>query len=104
MTTITADLKNEPASELSVELRSGSRLWHADQPPALGGDTGPNPCELLLSSVAACTAITVSLHCRRKGWEFDSVSARYEHDRLHARDRDDCESDASGCIDRVRSL
>ena len=69
MTTITADIKVEPGSEFSVELRSGSHLWHADEPPEVGGaDTGPNPYELLLSSVAACTAITVSLYCRRKGW------------------------------------
>ena len=43
------------------------------------------------------------MYCRRKGWALDSVSARYEHDRVHARDCDDCESDASGYIDRVRS-
>ena len=54
MTTITADVKIEPGAEFSVELRSGSHLWHADEPTDVGGaDTGPNPYELLLSSVAA---------------------------------------------------
>ena len=104
MTTITADIKVEPGAEFSVELRSGSHLWHADEPADVGGaDTGPNPYELLLSSVAACTCITVSMYCRRKGWSLHSVSARYTHDRVHANDCDDCESDTSGYIDRVRS-
>ena len=53
--------------------------------------------------MAACTCITVSLYCRRKGRELHSVSARYEHDRVHARDCDDCESDSAGHIYRVRS-
>ena len=104
MTTVTADLKVEPGVEFRVELRAGDHLWGADEPTDLGGgDTGPNPYELLLSSVAACTCITVSMYCRRKGWNLHSVSARYTHDRVHARDCEDCEAEASGYIDRVRS-
>ncbi len=104
MTVITADLKVEPGAEFTVELRAGSHRWHADEPVDVGGaDTGPNPYELLLSSVAACTCITVSSFCRRKGWSLHSVSARYEHDRVHSRDCDDCENETTGYIDRVRS-
>ena len=104
MTTITADLKVEPGQEFSVELRSGSHTWNADEPADLGGsDTGPNPYEILLSAVAACTCITLSMYCQRKGWKLHSVSARFEHDRVHAQDCDDCEANASGYIDRVRS-
>ena len=104
MTTITADLKVQPGQEFSVELRSGSHTWHADEPADLGGsDSGPNPYEILLSAVAACTCITLSMYCQRKGWKLHSVSARYEHDRVHARDCDDCEAEASGLVDRVRS-
>ena len=106
MTTITADLKVEPGAEFRVELRAGEHVWGADEPTDLGGgDTGPNPYELLLSSVAACACITVSMYCRRKGWKLHSISARYTHDRVHARDCEDCEAEAeaSGYIDRVRS-
>ena len=53
--------------------------------------------------MAACTCITLSMYCQRKGWKLHSISARFEHDRVHARDCDDCEADASGFIDRVRS-
>ena len=104
MTTITADLSVDSGQDFAVELRSGSHLWAADEPEDLGGDdTGPNPYEILLSSVAACTCITLSMYCQRKGWKLHSISARFEHDRVHARDCDDCEADASGYIDRVRS-
>lgn len=100
MTTVTADL----TTGFAVELRAGDHVWFADEPESLGGtDSGPNPYELLLSSVAACTAITISMFCKRKGWELHSVSARYEFDRVHADDCDDCEADAEGRIDRVRS-
>ena len=100
MTTVTADL----TSGFAVELRAGDHVWYADEPESLGGtDTGPNPYELLLSAVAACTTITISMFCQRKGWDLHSVSARYEFDRVHADDCDDCDADAEGRIDRVRS-
>lgn len=100
MTTITADL----TTGFAVELRAGDHVWYADEPTDLGGtDTGPNPYELLLSAVGACTAITVSMYCQRKGWNLHSVSARYELDKVHAKDCEDCDDDAKGKIDRVRS-
>ena len=100
MATIIADLKEG----FAVEIRDENHVWYADEPESMGGsDTGPTPYELLLSAVAACTCITVSMYCRRKGWELHSISARYEHDRVHADDCDDCEDDSIGYIDRVRS-
>ena len=100
MATITADLTHGYA----VELRDGTHVWYADEPESHGGtDTGPTPYELLLSAAAACTCITLSMYCQRKGWELHSISARYEHDKVHADDCEDCESEVSGYIDRVRS-
>lgn len=100
MTTITADL----TAGFAVELRAGDHVWRADEPTDLGGtDTGPNPYELLLSAVAACTCITVSMYCQRKGWDLHSVSAKYDLDKVHAKDCEDCDDDVMGKIDRVRS-
>ncbi len=41
-----------------------------DEPGEEGGtDTGPRPGQLLASSLAGCTAITMELYARHKGWE-----------------------------------
>ncbi len=100
MATITADLK----SGFAVELRSGNHVWLADEPVEAGGtDTGPNPYDLLLSAVAACSCITLSMYCQRKGWALDSISAKYEHDKIHVDDCEDCDDELRGRIDRIRS-
>jgi putative redox protein len=45
-----------------------------------GGDEGPNPQELLAASLAGCTAITIEMYARRKGWDLPEVEvqAAYE--------------------------
>ena len=100
MATITADL----TAGYAVELRSGDHVWYADEPADLGGtDTGPDPYSMLLSAVAACTCITLSMYCTRKGWLLHSISARYEHDKVHVDDCSDCGDGLDGRIDRIRS-
>jgi putative redox protein len=45
-----------------------------DEPVADGGtDTGPRPSQLLASSLAGCTAITIELYAQRKGWDLDGL-------------------------------
>ncbi len=46
----------------------------ADEPADLGGDDlGPSPQELLAASLAACTAITMEMYAKRKGWNADGL-------------------------------
>jgi putative redox protein len=45
-----------------------------DEPASDGGtDTGPRPSQLLASSLAGCTAITIELYANRKGWELPDL-------------------------------
>jgi putative redox protein len=45
-----------------------------DEPVEDGGtDTGPRPSQLLASSLAGCTAITIELYAQRKGWDVDGL-------------------------------
>ena len=55
-------------------IRVGHHELVADEPAALGGgDAGVTPYGLLLSSLAACTAITLRMYADRKGWELGTV-------------------------------
>ncbi len=51
-----------------------------DEPPDVGGeDTGPAPHDLLAASLGACTALTVTLYARHKGFNLQDVQVRIDH-------------------------
>lgn len=100
MSRITATL----TSGMRVSLSNGRHEWQADEPIALGGsDAGPNPYELLLAALAACTCITLSYYCQRKNIALDSINASYDFDRVHAEDCKDFDDCGSGFIDKITS-
>ena len=46
----------------------------ADEPRDEGGqEAGPSPQELRAASLASCTAITMEMYARRKGWNVDGL-------------------------------
>jgi putative redox protein len=52
----------------------------ADEPVDHGGDDyGPSPQELLAASLASCTAITMEMYAKRKGWNVDGISVDVEY-------------------------
>jgi putative redox protein len=83
------------------DLLDGRHALTADEPVSAGGrDAGPNPYELLLMSLGACTSMTLRLYARRKQLPLTRVSVRLRHSRIHAEDCADCET-KSGFIDRI---
>lgn len=97
-------IQAELDSGTAVRLSNGRHEWHADEPADAGGtDTGPNPYELLLGSLAACTCVTISMYCRHKGMTLRSIRASYEFANVHADDCKDCDEPAKGFIQKVTS-
>jgi putative redox protein len=65
--------KSETA-KYRVHIAAGNNEVIADEPVEKGGgDTGFTPYQLLLSSLAACTAITVRMYAERKGWDTGEI-------------------------------
>ena len=51
------------------DISTGTHTLVADEPRHAGGaDAGPAPYDLLLSSLGACTAITLRMYAEKKGW------------------------------------
>jgi putative redox protein len=61
-----------------VEIRGHQLI--VDEPDEQGGDDeGPNPQELLAASLASCTAITLEMYAKNKGWEIGPVEVTCEY-------------------------
>jgi uncharacterized OsmC-like protein len=86
---------------LTQALLDGRHRMLADEPVADGGgDVGPNPYELLLMALGACTAMTLRLYAERKQWRLERVVVRLSHGKLHAEDCANCETKV-GLLDRI---
>jgi putative redox protein len=52
----------------------------ADEGRDVGGeDEAPNPQELLAASLASCTAITIEMYAKRKGWDIGGIEVEAEY-------------------------
>ncbi|MDH3633808.1 MAG: bifunctional alpha/beta hydrolase/OsmC family protein [Gammaproteobacteria bacterium] len=83
-------------SELNQKFLRGmytnSHFLRADEPQKYGGsDLGPNPYDLLLMSLGACTSMTLRMYANFKKLPLEDVSIRLLHERVHAEDCIDCD-------------
>jgi uncharacterized OsmC-like protein len=84
-----ADVTVRTLDGVAVRISTGDHELVVDEPPPVGEDRGPDPYELMLSALGACTAITTTLYARRKGWPLEAVEVHLTHARAHT---DDCAS------------
>jgi uncharacterized OsmC-like protein/alpha-beta hydrolase superfamily lysophospholipase len=90
--------------KLQQEVTAGRHHFLADEPAGVGGlDSGPNPYDLLLAALGACTSMTVRLYADRKQLPLQRTTVRLRHSRIHARDCAECET-KDGMIDHIERV
>jgi putative redox protein len=74
----------------------------ADEPLSVDGgtDLGPNPYELLLAALGACTSMTLRMYANFKKLPLASVVVKLRHSRIHAEDCAECET-KKGKLDQI---
>ena len=61
-------------------INVGHHILGADEPGTYGGqDTGPDPFELVMAGLAACTTMTIRMVAGRKKIALDDVSVEVRH-------------------------
>lgn len=85
----------ERISGLHHRVHAGRHVFDADEPLSLGGtDRGPAPYEFVGAGLGACTAMTVEMYAKHKGWPLAQVSVTVEHEQSTTKD-------AEGAVQRV---
>ncbi|MGQ9684137.1 MAG: OsmC family protein [Anaerolineae bacterium] len=89
------------AGNLLQLAAAGGHGFVLDEPLSDGGDgLGPSPYDLLLSALGGCTAMTLLLYARRKGWPLQQVEVTLDQERVHAADCRACEK-SGGYLHRI---
>lgn len=91
--------KNEP---FKTTLTAGNHELIADEPPNVqgGNDEGPDPYDLLLMSLGACTVMTVKMYANGKKWPVEDIYLELRHNKSHVEDCENSEQSTSK-IDRI---
>lgn len=81
---------------LKHQIQAGNHSFISDAPKDVGGtETGPDPHELLLASLGACTSMTLKLFAGKRGWDLKNVEVVLEENQV-----DDAEGKKKTVISR----
>src|SRR3977135_3900098 len=62
------------------DIKVGRHRLTADEPSDQGGqDLGPSPQELLSAALASCTAVTMEMYAKRKGWDIGPLEVPWQY-------------------------
>jgi len=78
--TIARVTANIGTDDYKVDVRAGHHTLVSDEPEKIGGkDAGPAPLQLLLAALGSCTAITLRMYAKRKGWPLERAEVAMRH-------------------------
>lgn len=67
----------------TTQMTVGSHTMMADEPVSYGGnDFGPSPYEYVSAGLSACTAMTVQMYVKRKGWDLQNIEVHTSHTKV----------------------
>ena len=68
---------------MSVNITNGKHMWISDEPPGYtGNDLGPNPVELLMGSLAACSLVTIIKKARESNLYVPNIAVTCTYSRV----------------------
>lgn len=83
---------SESNKRFGRRVNTDSHVFIADEPTRVGGnDQGPDPYELLLAALGACTSMTIRMYASRKKLDLDDIKITLRHSREHSSDCEDCD-------------
>ncbi|MFZ2315853.1 MAG: alpha/beta fold hydrolase [Gammaproteobacteria bacterium] len=75
-------------------IEIGTHTLMADEPIEAGGnDYGPNPYDLLLAGLGACTSMTLRLYANLKQMPLDRISVKLNHKKKYYKDCENVEKE-----------
>mmetsp|Transcript_45521 Transcript_45521/g.105502 ORF Transcript_45521/g.105502 Transcript_45521/m.105502 type:complete len:498 (+) Transcript_45521:51-1544(+) len=84
------------------KIQAGKHNLVADEPLKVGGaDEGPNPYDLVLSALGACTSMTLKMYAVRKKLPLEGVTVELSHAKVYGKDCAECGDKTPGQIDRI---
>ncbi|PSQ86843.1 MAG: osmotically inducible protein C [Bacteroidetes bacterium QH_2_63_10] len=84
-----------------TDIQAGRHSLTGDEPEDVGGDdAGPTPYDLLLSALGSCTGMTLRMYADRKEWPLEETIVRLSHEKIHAEDCDNCDTE-EGRVDHI---
>jgi len=91
----------EGTGKFIQRVNIGQHTWIADEPKEFGGnDAGPGPYDWLLAGLGACTSMTLRMYANHKQLDLKGIVVRLSHEKIHAKDCEDCET-KQGKLDRI---
>ncbi len=95
------DVVTRTGASYRTEIQAGRHSLVGDEPQDVGGeDAGPTPYGYLLSALGSCTGMTLRMYADRKEWSLDETIVRLSHEKIHAEDCENCETE-EGRVDHI---